>query len=155
MGHRPACTRILNSFLHSQFPRVGWVYCKVLGVGRERGKLKVKRLLFLGSWPPKCSLGHPGETLTTPQGAHPQTSSPELPNCDVRGGCQAPWGLGEGRGAWGKGQTVRTQARSPNAFESSAGAPLPSGRRSRERRGHCKAGWCGAREGGWDLNGSL
>lgn len=27
--------------------------------------------------------------------------------------------------SWGKGQTVRTLARSPNAFESSGGAPCP------------------------------
>lgn len=66
-------------------------------------------------------------------------------------------------GAWGKqrslgegkGQTVRTQERSPNAFQGRVDALSASGKESRERRGHCKAGWCGAREGGWDLNESL
>lgn len=56
---------------------------------------------------------------------------------------------------WRKGQTVRTRERRPNAFEGTVDALSASGKESRERRGHCKAGWCGAREGGWDLNESL
>lgn len=42
---------------------------------------------------------------------------------------------------------MRTRPR-PYAFEGRGGTALPCGRGSRERRGHCKAGWCGAREGG-------
>lgn len=46
----------------------------------------------------------------------------------VRGGCRASWGSVDGRGVWRRGQTGRTQVRSPNAFEGKEGTALPSGR---------------------------
>lgn len=46
----------------------------------------------------------------------------------VRGGCRASEGLGEGRRVWREGQTVRTQARGPYAFEGSGALPCPPGR---------------------------
>ena len=151
MGGTPILT--LGSCLHSQFPRVGWCW-KVLSVGRRKGNLKVNRLL-------PSALGIPGARLAALERPLPRPTTcaprPHHRRSLTDGSRWLPGslGLGEGRGVWGEGQTVRTQERSPTAFEGRVGALSASGKESRERRGHCKAGWCGAREGGWDLNESL
>lgn len=52
--------------------------------GAERGEKKREPkgepALTLGSRHPRCALGRPGETFTTPHHVCPQTSSPQVPN---------------------------------------------------------------------------
>lgn len=128
------------------------------GRGERNREVEGETAPILGSRPPQCALDLPGEPLTTPQQARPpQPGRWSSPTPRVRGGLPGSLGFRGTHRSWGGGggQTVRTPARGPNALEGRGGAALLPGRGGRERRGHCQAGRCGAREGGWDLNAGL
>lgn len=121
--------------------------------GRGRGRLEAKRLLFLARGPPQGALGRPGEPFATPQQARPQTWSAELPNSAGPRGAAGPPTPGP-RGGKARRRAPGRAARTPRRAQGPRPRSLPA-RGGRERRGHCTAGRCAAREGGWDLNASL
>lgn len=121
--------------------------------GRERRREGGETGPVLGSRPPRAHSAAPESPSPRSSRRVPKAGRWGSLTLRVRGGGRAPWAGGGGRGLGGKARrrARRRAARALWRAEGHCPAPREGGR---GRRGHCKAGWRGAREGGWDLNGS-